>query len=85
MHTEWSSLLHLTIVCWFYFRCGAHTSVRFYSETGRGRMSRMADQGLTIKDVLHKIRVDLNIPPFLEGQKQLPAEEVKKGRQIASV
>ena len=52
---------------------------------GRGRISRMADQGLTIKDMLHKIGVDLNIPPFLEGQKQLPAEEVKKGRQIASV
>ena len=51
---------------------------------GRGRISRMADQGLIIKDMLHKIGVDLNIPPFLEGQKQLPAEEVK-GRQIASV
>ena len=45
----------------------------------------MADQGLIIKDMLHKIRVDLNITPFLEGQKQLPAEEVKKGRQNASV
>ena len=51
---------------------------------GRGRISRMADQGLIIKDMLHKIGVDLNIPPFLEGQKQLPAEEVN-GRQIASV
>jgi len=27
----------------------------------------------------------LNIPPFMEGRKQLPAEEVLKGRQIASV
>ena len=51
---------------------------------GRSGMSRMADQKFTIKDMI-KIGVDLNIPPFLEGQKQLPAEEVKKGRQIASV
>ena len=51
---------------------------------GRSGMSRMADQKFTIKDMI-KIGVDLNIPPFLEGQKQLPAEEVKKGRQIASI
>ena len=45
----------------------------------------MADRGFTIKDMLQEIGVDLNIPPFYEGRKQLPAEEVKKGRQIASV
>ena len=42
----------------------------------------MADQGFTIKDMLQEIGVDF---PFLEGQKLLPAEEVKKGRQIASI
>ena len=52
---------------------------------GRNGISIMADRGFTIKDMLQEIGVDLNIPPFLEGQKLLPAEEVKKGRQIASV
>ena len=52
---------------------------------GRSGISIMADRGFTIKDQLQEIGVDLNIPPFLEGRKQLPAEEVKKGRQIASV
>ena len=52
---------------------------------GRNGISIMADRGFTIKDMLQEIGVDLNIPPFLEGRKQLPAEEVKKGRQIASV
>ena len=33
---EWSSLLHLAAEYMLvYFRCGAHASVRFYSETGR--------------------------------------------------
>ena len=27
----------------------------------------------------------MNIPPFLEGRQQLPTEEVKRGRQIASL
>ena len=29
--------------------------------------------------------INLNIPPFLEGRSQLPSEEVKKGRNIASL
>ena len=29
--------------------------------------------------------MDLNIPPFLEGRRQLPASEVLEGRKIASV
>ena len=33
----------------------------------------MADRGFTIKDVLDNIGVKLNIPPFMEGQWQLPA------------
>ena len=45
----------------------------------------MADRGFTIKDQLHEIGIGLNISPFLEGRQQLPAAEVKKGRQIASL
>ena len=45
----------------------------------------MADRGFTIKDMLDNIGVKLNIPPFMEGRKQLPASEVREGRKIASV
>ena len=48
----------------------------------------MADRGFTIKDMLDNIGVivvKLNIPPFMEGQQQLPASEVSEGRKIASV
>ena len=45
----------------------------------------MADRGFTIKDQLAEVGVSLNLPPFMEGRKQLPAEEVLRGRQIASV
>ena len=48
-------------------------------------ISVMADRGFTIKDLLSKLGVELNIPPFLEGRQQLPAEEVQKGRKIASI
>ena len=48
-------------------------------------ISVMADRGFTIKDLLSKLGVELNIPPFLEGRQQLPAEEVQKGRKIASL
>ena len=47
--------------------------------------SIMADRGFTIKETLKKLNVDLNIPPFLEGKKQLSAQNVKYGRQIASL
>lgn len=36
-------------------------------------------------DILKNVGVDLNIPPFLENRGQLPASEVKSGRQIASL
>lgn len=49
---------------------------------GKSGISIMADRGFTVKDQLQEIGVDLNIPPFLEGRKQLPAEEVKKGRHL---
>ena len=47
-------------------------------------VSVMADRGFTIKDQLEPFNIKLNIPPFMEGRKQLPAEEVKSGR-IASL
>lgn len=45
----------------------------------------MADRGFTIRDILNNVGVELNIPPFLENRGQLPASEVKAGRQIASL
>jgi len=48
-------------------------------------ISIMADRGFTIQDQLKPLGVNLNILPFMEGRKQLPAEEVLKGRQIASI
>lgn len=52
---------------------------------GKDGISIMADRGFTVKDQLSEIGVDLNIPPFLEGRSQLPSEDVKKGRGIASL
>ena len=52
---------------------------------GKGGISVMADRGFTISNQLSEIGVDLNIPPFLEGRLQLPSDEVKKGREIASL
>ena len=45
----------------------------------------MADRGFTIKDMLKDLGIDLNIPSFLEGRRQLPSTEVETGRKIASV
>ena len=47
-------------------------------------VSIMADKGFTIREMLKEINVDLNLPPFLNG-KQLTADEVLKGRRIASL
>ena len=47
-------------------------------------VSIMADKGFTIRDLLQKINVNLNIPAFL-NEKQFAAEDVDKGRKIASV
>lgn len=52
---------------------------------GKGKVSVMADRGFTIRDQLQSIGVELNIPPFLDGRSQLPAEEVQQGRSIASL
>ena len=48
-------------------------------------ISIMADRGFTVKDMLKDLGIDLNIPPFLEGRRQLPSTEVEAGRKIASV
>ena len=48
-------------------------------------VSIMADRGFTIKDMLKKLKIDLNIPPFLDGQQQLLSEQVQQGRKIASL
>ena len=48
-------------------------------------ISIMADRGFTVKDMLKALNIELNIPPFMEGRKQLPAKEVQEGRRIASL
>ena len=40
----------------------------------------MAD---TIKDVLRTLNVELNLPPFMEGRRQLQATDTQEGRKIA--
>ena len=44
----------------------------------------MADKGFTIEDVL-PLGVSLNIPPFLGMSDQMPAEDVIKTQEIASL
>lgn len=48
-------------------------------------VSIMADRGFTIKALLSEMKVDLNMPPFLEGRQQLSSDEVERGRKIASL
>ena len=52
---------------------------------GKPNSSVMADRGFTIRDQLKAVNVELNIPPFMEGQVQLPTDKVLEGRKIASV
>lgn len=44
----------------------------------------MADKGFTIEDVL-PLGASLNIPPFLGMSDQMPAEDVIKTQEIASL
>ena len=46
--------------------------------------SVMADKGFTIQDLL-PVSVSLNIPPFLGSSAQMPAEDVVKTQEIASL
>ena len=48
-------------------------------------ISIMADRGFTIKDMLKELGINLNIPPFLDGKKQLSPTDVEAGRKIASL
>ena len=50
---------------------------------GKTGVSVMADRGFTVKDMLAEKGVELNIPPFMEGRQQLPAEEIESGRRFA--
>ena len=63
------------------------TRVSGYLKTleGKGGVSVMADRGFTVRDMLAEKGVNLNIPPFLEGREQLPADKVKHGPSIASL
>jgi len=70
--------VHFPLVCWINIRY----SIKCIYYKGK---SVMADCGFTIKDQLAAIGVSLNIPPLMEGQQQLPAEEVQQGRNIASL
>lgn len=56
------------------------TRVSGYVDTlsSKHGISVMADRGFTIRDMLDKKNVSLNIPPFLDGRKQLSAEDIKK-------
>ena len=46
--------------------------------------SVLADKGFTISDLL-PLGVFLNLPPFLGGSSQMPAEDVVKTQEIASL
>ena len=44
----------------------------------------MADKGFTVEDLL-PLGVHLNLPPFLGGSSQMPAESVVRTQEIASL
>ena len=48
-------------------------------------VSVMADRGFTIREKLANLGIELNLPPFMESRSQLPAEDVQRGRSIASL
>ena len=48
-------------------------------------ISIMADRDFTIKDLLFRLHIELNILAFLNEQKLLPSIEVVAGRKIASL
>ena len=62
-----------------------HISGQLTALEDKPGISIMADRGFTIKDMLKKLKIDLNIPPFLDGRSQLPPEEIEAGRKIASL
>lgn len=48
-------------------------------------VSIMADRGFTVKDILSEIGIELNLPPFMDGRSQLPADEMQHGCSIAAL
>ena len=63
------------------------TKVSGYLDTldGKSGVSVMADRGFTVRDLLASKGVSLNIPPFMQGRKQMSVEDVQRGRHIASL
>ena len=57
--------------------CGFVDALKEQNVSG---MSVMADRGFTIKDQLTDIGATLNIPPFMEGRRQLSKTDIHKGR-----
>ena len=47
-------------------------------------ISVMVDKGFTIRDMVKKINVELNIPAFL-NEKQFTVQDISRGRKIASI
>ena len=41
-------------------------------------ISVMTDRGFTIKNILNDVGVKLNVPPFMDGCKQLPSVEISE-------
>lgn len=52
---------------------------------GMSGVSVMTDRGFTVKEALAKLGVELNLPPFMKGRTQLPADEMERGRSITSL
>lgn len=53
--------------------------------TDKPGISIMTNRGFTIRDMLHELGIELNIPPFMDGCMQLPASEIQERRSIASL
>ena len=52
---------------------------------GKAGSSVMADRGFTVRDLLAEKGVGLNIPPFMQGRKQLLEADIQRGWHIASL
>ena len=63
------------------------TKVSGYLDTldGKAGSSVMADRGFTVRDLLAEKGVGPNIPPFMQGRKQLSEADIQRGRHIASL
>ena len=93
-HCKIFSFLHSkrSYLYWSPMYLGSTSDVEFTTTSGllpklenKGGIGVMADWHFAIQDKLDHLDIKLNIPPFLEGHKQLPAKEVEKGRQTASL